>query len=166
MAVKKFLSSHRSFGEIKGRFVSNHYSPSGISAREGEFFIQWVPLSPGGWYGDGEPCGSHLCQYIPWTGLKLNMFIRISHLQPRLWGRYIDDVLLVWDHGEAEHTKFVEHLNSVHTTFKFTDEHSLKQASFLSRKINEGVMNNGIIKLFWTVTYWIRLNNVSLSDEP
>lgn len=52
-------------------------------------------------------------------------------LQPRLSGRYIDDVLLLWDHGEYEYTRFVEHLNSVHPTIKFTDEHFTYRVLFL-----------------------------------
>lgn len=39
---------------------------------------------------------------------------------------YIDNVMLVWDNGEAEYVKFVEYLYSVHPTIKFTDEHSLE----------------------------------------
>lgn len=52
-----------------------------------------------------------------------------------MWGHYIDDVLLLWDRGEEEFADFVQYLNSVHPTIKFTEEHSVKQISFLDTLI-------------------------------
>lgn len=43
-------------------------------------------------------------------------YVYTYHLQPRVWGRYIDDVFWIWDFGEAEYVKFVEHLNKAHPT--------------------------------------------------
>ena len=43
-------------------------------------------------------------------------------LKPSFYGRYIDDSIGVWTHGREELTKFIEHLNSIHSTIKFTLE--------------------------------------------
>ena len=51
--------------------------------------------------------------------------------QPLLWVRFIDDIFLVWTHGESELNKFITHLNSVHNTIKFTSEFSSKKVNFL-----------------------------------
>ena len=51
--------------------------------------------------------------------------------QPTLWVRFIDDIFLIWPHGEPELVKFIEHLNSVHRTIKFTSEISKQSVNFL-----------------------------------
>ena len=51
--------------------------------------------------------------------------------QPTLWVRFIDDIFLIWPHGEAELRKFIEHLNGVHQTIKFTSEFSNLKVNFL-----------------------------------
>lgn len=42
------------------------------------------------------------------------------HLQPRFWGRFIDDICALWTHGRTELDRFVAHLNTCHPTIKFT----------------------------------------------
>ena len=44
--------------------------------------------------------------------------------KPLLWWRYIDDVFLVWTHGEEKLLEFVNFLNSAHHSIKFTAEYS------------------------------------------
>ncbi len=39
-----------------------------------------------------------------------------------LWWRYIDDIFLVWQHGEDKLLEFVSYLNSAHSSIKFTAE--------------------------------------------
>lgn len=41
-------------------------------------------------------------------------------LQPTYYRRFIDDIFLIWDHSLAELNNFIDHLNSVHPTIKFT----------------------------------------------
>ena len=41
-------------------------------------------------------------------------------LQPLLWLRYIDDVFCIWQHGKEQLDDFIQHLNSVHRSIKFT----------------------------------------------
>ena len=34
--------------------------------------------------------------------------------QPHLWFRYIDDILIVWRHGDENLEEFIKHLNNIH----------------------------------------------------
>ena len=53
-----------------------------------------------------------------------------SHLKPLVWWRYIDDIFMMWEHGEEELQKFLEILNSYHPTIKFTEEYSRAKINF------------------------------------
>ncbi len=57
-------------------------------------------------------------------------------LQPSLWVRFIDDIYLVWLHGLNTLLEFVEHLNSVHESLKFTLTHSTTSVQFLDTTVN------------------------------
>ena len=37
-------------------------------------------------------------------------------LKPMVWWRYIDDIFLIWEHGEEELKKFINYLNTIHPT--------------------------------------------------
>ena len=52
-------------------------------------------------------------------------------LKPFVWWRYIDDIFMVWQHGEEELLKFIEYLNSIHPTLKFTYSYSAESVDFL-----------------------------------
>ena len=52
-------------------------------------------------------------------------------LKPYLWWRYIDDIFMVWTHGEDKLEDFINHINSLHSTIKFTHEFSKSHISFL-----------------------------------
>ena len=52
-------------------------------------------------------------------------------LKPLLYLRYIDDIFIIWDHGKDALKSFEAHVNSFHTSIKFTLEVSPKQVSFL-----------------------------------
>ena len=41
-------------------------------------------------------------------------------LSPLIWWRYIDDVFLLWTHGEDKLNDFITYLNNLHPTIKFT----------------------------------------------
>ena len=41
-------------------------------------------------------------------------------LQPNYYRRFIDDIFLIWDHSPQELNDFINHLNTVHSTIKFT----------------------------------------------
>ena len=61
-------------------------------------------------------------------------------LQPLLYLRYIDDIFMIWQHGEAELLTFVEHLNTRVPTITFTQEHSAQHVSFLDVLVR--IINN------------------------
>ena len=55
--------------------------------------------------------------------------------QPKLWKRFIDDIFLIWPHGMDWRLKFIEHLNTVHPTIKFTSDISHTEIFFLDLTI-------------------------------
>ena len=56
-------------------------------------------------------------------------------LQPKLWKRFIDDIFLIWPHGMNSLLEFIDHLNTVHSTVKFTSDISHTEISFLDLTI-------------------------------
>ena len=52
-------------------------------------------------------------------------------LQPWVWWRFIDDIFLIWQHGRDYLDSFLQHLNSIHPTLKFTNSISTKEIEFL-----------------------------------
>ena len=55
--------------------------------------------------------------------------------KPSLWLRYIDDIFLIWEHGQEALDTFLEYLNSCHETIKFTAEHSHTCVNFLDTTV-------------------------------
>ena len=53
------------------------------------------------------------------------------HLQPTLWKRFIDDIFMLWPHGMDSLLEFIQHLNTVHPTIKFTSNISPSEIAFL-----------------------------------
>ena len=47
--------------------------------------------------------------------------------KPLAWWPYIDDIFMLWHHGERELEKFLEFLNCYHPTTKFTANYSRKE---------------------------------------
>ena len=43
-----------------------------------------------------------------------------STLKPGFWFRYVDDTLSSWAHGLENLHRFLEHINSLHPSIKFT----------------------------------------------
>ena len=56
-------------------------------------------------------------------------------LQTKLWKRFIDNIFLIWPHGKDLLLEFIDHLNSVHPTTKFTSDISHTEISFLDLTI-------------------------------
>ena len=63
--------------------------------------------------------------------------------KPFLWLRFIDDILMVWTHGNEKLDSFIAYLNSIHPTIKFTSERSTTSIPFLDVKI---LLENGKIE--------------------
>ena len=56
-------------------------------------------------------------------------------LKPLVWWRYIDDVFLLWEHGEESLKHFLEHINNAHQTIKFTANYSSNKINFLDVEV-------------------------------
>ena len=62
--------------------------------------------------------------------LEEELLSSASH-KPLVWLRYIDDIFLIWTHGQEELDRFITLCNSRHATIKFTSEQSSESISFL-----------------------------------
>ena len=51
--------------------------------------------------------------------------------QPHTWLRYIDDIFMIWTEGLDNLKIFIDYLNSIHPTIKFTNSHSSTNIPFL-----------------------------------
>ena len=58
-------------------------------------------------------------------------FLRTQNIEPRVWWRFIDDIFVIWTHGEEELCRFNQSLNHHHPTIKFTATWSAEQVMFL-----------------------------------
>ena len=57
--------------------------------------------------------------------------LEIIDNKPYLWWRCIDDIFFIWEHREEKLRNFVETLNEIDPTIKFTAEWSQKSINFL-----------------------------------
>ena len=55
--------------------------------------------------------------------------------KPIFWGRFIDDIISLWNMSDEEGNNLVTYLNSLHPTIKFTAHVSRTEATFLDTKI-------------------------------
>ena len=58
-------------------------------------------------------------------------YVYTHNSKPRIWFRFIDDIWGIFSGNEEKFQTFVEYLNSVHSSIKFTEEFSPKEISFL-----------------------------------
>ena len=59
-----------------------------------------------------------------------NALADASH-SPLIWWHFIDDIFLLWTHGEDLLNSFITYLNNLHPTIKFTSSFSHSEISFL-----------------------------------
>ena len=64
-----------------------------------------------------------------------DQFLKTYPLRPKVWWRYIDDIFILWEHGEDSLKTFLKALNKVHPTIKFTADYSTKKVNFLDVEI-------------------------------
>ena len=69
-------------------------------------------------------------------------------LQPLIWKRFIDDIFLIWTHGEDSLKEFVNYLNNLHSTIKFTAETSTESINFLDTIVKLDNQRNLITTLY------------------
>ena len=62
-------------------------------------------------------------------------YVYTCPLQPAQWKRFIDDIFLIWPHEIEPLKEFINHLNKVHPTIKFTSKISSSQIPFLDLMI-------------------------------
>ena len=65
-------------------------------------------------------------------------FLEILIKKPWLWWRYIDDIFMIWQHGEDGLKIFKKKLNNFHPSIKFTCEYSREKVNckLLLGKVN------------------------------
>ena len=54
----------------------------------------------------------------------------LSNLKSLVWWCYIDDIFMMWQHGEEELQQLLENLNCYYATIKFTTEYSKTKINF------------------------------------
>ena len=52
-----------------------------------------------------------------------------------MWWRYIDDIFMIWYHGENQLKQFIDKLNKLHPTKKFTGDYSRERVHFLDLQV-------------------------------
>lgn len=67
-------------------------------------------------------------------------FLKQCTHKPTVWWRYIDDIFMLWPHGEDSLNEFLSSLNSYHETIKFTYKQSRNEVEFLDVRV---VRKNG-----------------------
>ena len=75
--------------------------------------------------------------------------LETSPLKPQVWWRYIDDIFLLWEHGEESLRLFLQHLNAAHPTIKFTADYSYETVNFLDVNVSrhgEGLRTDLFVK--------------------
>ena len=67
--------------------------------------------------------------------------LRKAEFKPYLWWRYIDDIFFLWEHGEEKLKSFIDNINKMHLTIKFTPDWSKTSKNFLDVMVSiaEGV---------------------------
>ena len=56
-------------------------------------------------------------------------------LKPYIWWRYIDDIFLIWEHGEESLKLFLEKINKIYPAIKFMADWSYSSVNFLDVKV-------------------------------
>ena len=62
-------------------------------------------------------------------------FLASSPLKPFVWWRYIDDIFMIWQHGEEKLKDFLKELNNCHPTIKFRSNYSQEKIDFLDVQV-------------------------------
>ena len=47
-----------------------------------------------------------------------------AKFKPSLWWRYMDDIIFLWEHGEEKLKTFIDNINKMHPTIRFTADWS------------------------------------------
>ena len=69
-------------------------------------------------------------------------------LKSLVWKRFIDDIFMIWTHGEESLNHFIEYLNSLHESIKFTHESSRTDINFLDTTVKFNTNRDLITTLY------------------
>ena len=61
--------------------------------------------------------------------------IKLNSKAILIWKRFIDDIFIVWTDTESALKTFIENINKVHHTIKFTHEQSTEELTFLDTTV-------------------------------
>ena len=91
---------------------------------------------------------------IIFMGRLERQLISKSKLAPELYGRYVDDILMVWLHGSESLHKMIAEWNETHQQIKFTCEDSTRDGtvSFMDVSINITADNRFEFELYEKVS--------------
>ena len=71
--------------------------------------------------------------------------LRKAEFKPYLWWRYIDDIFFLWEHGEEKLKSFIDKINKMHPTIKFTADWSKTSINFdLTVSTTKGIMETDL----------------------
>ena len=78
---------------------------------------------------EGAAMGSPLSPIIAeiFMNYSENTFLNSAFLRPKLWLRYVDNCLLIWNHGEEKLQHFLIFVNNQHVNIKFAMETEVDQ---------------------------------------
>ena len=62
--------------------------------------------------------------------------LRKAEFKPYLWWRCIDNIFFVWEHGEEKLKSFIDKINKMHSTIKFTADSSKTSVNFLDAMVS------------------------------
>ena len=72
-------------------------------------------------------CSGVFLGFFEQNGLKNSP----NNLKPIIWKRFIDDIFMIWTHGETSLMELHHYLNSLHPTIRFDIIHSTTEINFL-----------------------------------
>ena len=74
--------------------------------------------------------------------------IETSPKKTKMWVRFIDDILMIWNHGKQALEQFKELPNNIHPTIKFSFESNENEIPFLDTIIYRGKDNHILTRLY------------------
>ena len=88
---------------------------------------------------------SYACLFMAW--LEENVLLSSwKGIQPKLWRRYIDDIIFIWESSEQELLAFIDHLNSQHDLIKFKCTYNISTRSVPFLDMMVSIDNNNMIQ--------------------
>ncbi|XP_072020239.1 uncharacterized protein [Amphiura filiformis] len=135
-ACQHYLSQQHSTTEVEvlSRFMELTLTQNNFELA-GKHYIQVLGTAIG-----TRMAPSGACLFM---GRLEEKFLSVATKKPLIWLRYIDDVFLIWTHGEEELDNFIAHCNTRHPTIKFTAERSCNSISFLDVMVG---LQNGFLE--------------------